>query len=57
MENKPAIKRNVLGGQMYVPKTEEERKKDIAKMEAESRRRTEQLRQKEGINDRIDDSL
>lgn len=38
------LQRNILGGQVYVPKTEAQRKADIAKMEAESRQRTEQLK-------------
>lgn len=50
MEDKSKLKCNILGGKIYMPKTEAQRKAEIAEMEAKSRQQVEQLRKKEDNN-------
>lgn len=50
MDNKDKLKRNILGGKVYIPKTEAQRKAEIAEMEANSKAAVTKLRKKEENN-------
>lgn len=50
MDNKDKLKRNILGGKVYIPKTEAQRKAEIAEMEAKSKAAVTKLRKKKENN-------
>lgn len=50
MDNKDKLKRNILGGRVYIPKTEAQHKAEIAEMEAKSKAAVTKLRKKEENN-------
>lgn len=50
VNNKDKLKRNILGGKVYIPKTEAQCRAEIAEMEAKSKAAVTKLRKKEENN-------